>query len=267
MPARVSSYAAPAVSPDHRLKAIGIAIAGFGPLLVAAALVPIRGDLAGANAVLVFVIVVVLASACGGWTSGVVAAVVSTLAYDFFLTVPYQSLSIEHTGDLVTAVLLIVIGLIVVALMSVGRQSRGATEMTRAEMTRMQRIAAMVAGDAEAEDVILSVEAELLGLLSLRDCRFDVAPCGSALPRIERSGAIERGKRRWVGGELSLPAEGAEIPVAGRGHTFGRLVLIPDWDVGVSIEQCAVAVALADQLGAALAADPGPRPTNEWNVS
>jgi hypothetical protein len=255
------------VSPDHRLQAIGIAIAGFGPLLVAAALVPLRDDLASANILLVFVIVVVLASAFGGWSSGVVAAVVSTLAFDFFLTAPYLSFNIEHTGDVVTAALLMVIGLIVVALVSIGRRRRGATDAMRADMARLRRISALVAGDAEAEDVILSVEAELLGLLALRECRFEMPPNAPRLPRVDRSGSVEPGRRRWVNGELSLPADGAEIPVVGRGQTFGRLVLIGDWDVGVSIEQCALAVALADQLGAALAAEPGPRPLNERNLS
>jgi hypothetical protein len=263
----VSSHAAAEELSDHRLKAIGLAIAGFGPLLAAAALVPLRNDLASANAVLVFVIVVVLASACGGWASGAIAAVVSTLAFDFFLTTPYLSFSMEHTGDIVTALLLILIGLIVAAVVSVGRRSRLATLRTRAEMTRMRRVAAMIADDAEAEDVRLSVQAELLGLLSLRDCWFEVPPFASELPRIDRTGSVAGGKRRWVGGELTLPAEGAEIAVVGRGHAFGRLVLIPDWNVGASIEQCTVAVALADQLGAALAAGPGPRPTTEWNVT
>ena len=115
--------------------------------------------------------------------------------------------------------------------------------------------------------MILSVEAELLSLLSLRGCRFETPPFTSELSRIERTGAVEGGRRRWVAGELTLPADGAEILVIGRGHIFGRLVLIGDWDVGVSIEQCAVALALADQLGAALAAEPGPRPTSDWNIS
>jgi hypothetical protein len=43
--------------------------------------------------------------------------------------------------------------------------------------------------------------------------------------------------------------------VLGRGKAFGRLVLVPDLSVGVSIEERVVAVALSDQLGAALAAD------------
>lgn len=264
----VSSHALPAVAPDHRLKALGISIAGLGPLLAAAVLVPVRNDLASANAVLVFVIVVVVAAACGGWTSGLVAAAVSTMAFDFFLTRPYQSFDIERSGDIVTAILLAVIALIVVALVTTLRRSRGATDATRREMSRLQRIAALVAGDAEAEDVILSVEAELLGLLSLRECHFEAAPYGAALPRVERAGSVGGGgRRRWIDGELTLPADGAEIPVVGRGRAFGRMVLVGDWDVGVSIEQCSVAVALVDQLGAALAADTGSRPTNERNLS
>ncbi len=43
--------------------------------------------------------------------------------------------------------------------------------------------------------------------------------------------------------------------MAARGQTFGRLVLVPDVSAGVSIEERIVAVALVDQLGAALAAD------------
>ncbi len=263
----MSLHFAPAVATDHRRKAIATAIAGFGPLLAAALLVPIRDDLAGANAILVFVIVVVVAAAVGDWVSGLVAAVVSTLAFDFFLTTPYLSFSIDHSGDVVTALLLAVIALIVVALMVYARRSRGATDAARAEMTRLQRIAAMVAGDAESEDVILSVEAELFGLLSLRECRFEVAPYADQLPRVDHRGSVEGGRRRWINGELTLPADGAEIPVVGRGRIFGRVVLIGDWDVGVSIEQCSVAVALVAQLAAALAGDDRALPTNERNRS
>ena len=80
-------------------------------------------------------------------------------------------------------------------------------------------------------------------------------PFTSTLPRIERTGAVEGAHRRWIAGEFTLPGLGAEIPVAARGQTFGRLVLIPDVSAGVSIEERIVAVALVDQLGAALAAD------------
>jgi hypothetical protein len=116
-------------------------------------------------------------------------------------------------------------------------------------------VAELVASDSDAEDVVLSVQAELIGLLSLRDCRFEAPPFTSELPTLERNGAIAGDHRHWIGGEYTLPAQGAQIPVLGRGKTFGRLVLVPDLSVGVSIEERIVAVALSDQLGAAFAAD------------
>ena len=56
-------------------------------------------------------------------------------------------------------------------------------------------------------------------------------------------------------GEFTLPAEGVEIPVLGRGRQVGRLVLEPEPDVGVSLEERIVAIAISDQLGAAVAAE------------
>jgi Domain of unknown function (DUF4118) len=255
-----------AARPDDRLEAIGLAIGGFGPLAIAALLVPLRHELVGVHVALVFVVVVVLAAACGGRVSGVVAAVVSTMSYDFFFTKPYQSLKIDRAEDIGTAVLLLGIGLIVAEVMAFGYRSRQGWKRTREEVTRLHRVAELVAGGVVAEDVLLSVRAELLGLLSLRECEFEQPPFESALPRVERNGAIEGGTRRWVGREFSLPAEGVEIPVLGRGRVFGRLVLIPDWNVGTSVEERVVAVALADQVGAAFAAEPWPYRTTERNV-
>src|SRR5690242_11544650 len=103
--------------PGEGLNAIGLAVAVLGPLVVVGILVPFRDDsLVSSNVALVFVIVVVLAAAAGGRSAGVVAAVVSTFTYDFFFTHPYQSLKIENTDDIGTAVLLLVIGLLVAAL-------------------------------------------------------------------------------------------------------------------------------------------------------
>jgi hypothetical protein len=252
--------------PDDRLEILGLAIGGFGPLVVSALLVPLRHHLVGAHIALAFGIVVVLAAACGGRIAGVVAAVMSTLSYDFFFTKPYQSLKIDRAQDLGTTVLLLGIGLIVAEVMAFGYRSRQASTRTREEATRLHRVAGLVADGAVAQDVLASVRAELLGLLSLRECDFERPPFETTLPRVERNGAIKEGKRRWVGGELTLPAEGVEIPVRGRGRLFGRLVLIPDWNVGTSVEERVVTVALADQVGAAFAAEPWPDRTTEENM-
>src|SRR5437763_7128342 len=95
--------------PDDASTAVGVAIGTFGPLAVAALCIPLRGHVATANLALVFVLVVVAAGAAGGRLAGLAGAVVSTMAYDFFLTRPYGSLKIDRAADFETAVLLLVI--------------------------------------------------------------------------------------------------------------------------------------------------------------
>jgi hypothetical protein len=262
----VSSRELDAPSSDDLLKAIGLAVAAFGPLVVAAALVPFRDQVVGENVALVFVVVVVLAAACGGRRSGALAALVSAMAYDFFFTRPYQSLKIDRAEDFGTVMVLLVISLLIAELMAIGQRSRAASRRARDDVTRLYRVAGALADGAEAEDVLRSVEAELLGLLRLEDCRFEQPPFGLSLPRIERSGAVEAGRRRWVAGQFTLPAEGVEIPVFGHGRLFGRFVLVPDWHAGVSLEERVVAVALVDLVGGAFAAEQLPRRNSEGNA-
>lgn len=255
------------MGPDDRLVALGVAMGGFGPLVVSGALVPLRGHLNNANVALVFVLVVVVAAAAGGRWAGVVAAAVSTLSFDFFFTRPYLSLKIDRLADVETTLLLLVVGLVVGELVVWLHRGRRELHRGRDEIARLRRVAELVAKGAETEDVGHVVEAELIGLLSLRECEFDPAPVGAPLPRLERNGSIATLRRRFVAGEFALPAEGVELPVLGRGYQLGRFVLTPDPDVGVSIEERVVAVALADQFGAVLAAEreiPGSDEEKPW---
>lgn len=242
-------------APDDMTRAVGLAIAAFGPLLVAGVLVPFRDDLASANVVLVFVLVVVFGAAAGTRFSGALTAVVAAMSYDFFFTKPYQSLKIENANDLGTTLLLLAIGLVVAEIVAFTRQHRARAETRRDEIQMLRRTAELVAAGTSTDDVLDTVKGELVELLSLVECRYESAPTASVLPRIERTGAVDGAHRRWLGGEFTLPGLGAEIPVVARGRDLGRLVLIPDVSVGVSLEERIVAVALVDQLGAALAAD------------
>ena len=230
-------------------------IAAFGPLLVAGLLVPFRDDLASANVVLVYVLVVVFGAAAGTRWSGALTAVVAAMSYDFFFTKPYQSLKIDNANDVETTLLLLAIGLVVAELVAFTRRHRARAETRSDEIQMLRRTAELVASGAPSDRVLDTVKDELVELLSLVECRYEGAPFAATLPQIQRTGAIDGAHRRWISGEFTLPGLGAEIPVAARGRTFGRLVLIPDTSVGVSIEERIVAVALVDQLGAALAAD------------
>jgi Domain of unknown function (DUF4118) len=241
--------------PDDRLVAAGLGVAALGPLVVASLLVTVRDRIAGSNAALVFVIVVVLAAALGGRWAGFTAAVVSAMSYDFFLTRPYGSLKIDELEDIVATVLLLAVGLIVGEVVVWAHRGHRQKKRGQDEITRLHRVAEQVASGARAHDVLESVRVELTDLLSLRDCRFEQPPFGTPLPRLGRNGSIDLPRRRIVRGEFALPPEGVEIPVLGRGRQVGRLVLEPEPEVGVSIEERVVAIAISDQLGAAVAAE------------
>lgn len=235
----------------------GIAIGGFGPLLVAALLVPLRNDsFVAANVTLVLVAIVVAAAAAGGRATGAIAAVVAAASYDFFFTTPYQSLKIDRFQDVVTAALLLGIGLGVAELVGLVRRARAVADRRDDMLATVAQVAELVAAGADAREVREAAEAELARLLSLRACRFETPPYDEILPVIGSGGGLEGGRRRWVDGELSLPAEGAQLPVYGNGRELGRLVLVPDWNVGVTVADRVAARAFAAQVGAALVALP-----------
>ena len=186
------------------------------------------------------------------------------MSYDFFLTRPYGSLKIDELEDIVATVLLLAVGLIVGEVVVWAHRGHRQKKRGQDEITRLHRVAEQVAAGASAHDVLESVRAELTHLLSLRGCTFEQPPFGSPLPRLGRNGSIDIPRRRIVRGEFTLPAEGVEIPVLGRGRQVGRLVLEPEPDVGVSIEERVVAIAISDQLGAAVAAElDAPKPNGD----
>jgi Domain of unknown function (DUF4118) len=245
----------PPEGPDDRLVVAGLGLAALGPLVVASLLVTVRDHMARSNAALVFVIVVVLAAALGGRWAGFTAAVISAMSYDFFLTRPYGSLKIDELEDIVATVLLLAVGLIVGEVVVWAHRGHRQKKRGQDEIIRLHRVAEQVAAGASAQNVLESVRAELIDLMSLRACTFEQPPFGTPLPRLGRNGSIDIQRRRIVRGEFTLPSEGVEIPVLGRGRQVGRLVLESEPDVGVSLEERMVAIAISDQLGAAVAAE------------
>lgn len=242
-------------------------LGGIGAVGVAGALVGLRGNIANANIALVLVVVVVLAAALGGRGPGAFTAIMAAVSFDFFHTQPYLSLTINSRDDAETAALLLVVGLIVGHIASRSRVSRAAASEGRTEIERIHRLAEQVARGDDPADVILAGQAELTALLGLRDCRFEPSG-GSPLPRLDRTGALPQGiGLRYARGGFELPPEGVELPVLTRGQPVGRFVLTPTAGAPASLEQRIVAVAIADQVGAALGAiRPGPNHNSNKGV-
>jgi hypothetical protein len=239
--------------PQNPTPLVGMAIGALGPVAVALALVPVRSELHNANLALMLVLVVVAAGIVGGRRAGALAAIVATLAFDFFLTRPYLSLKIKTSADLETALILLGVGLLVGAVSSRGRRSERERERAAAAVGRVHRVAELVAQGAPLGAVVDAVTREVRSLLHLQDCWLELPRDTYVMPTLERGGTIETSERRWFSGGIALSEDGVELPVLERGEPVGRIVLIGDPTQAVTIEERVVAVALADQLGAALA--------------
>jgi uncharacterized protein DUF4118 len=238
---------------DHTLP--GYIIGGIGPIVVAAVLVPLRNELDNTNLALALVVVVVIAALAGGRGPGALAAIIAAMSYDFFLTKPYLSLTIDSADDVETTIFLLLVGLLVGEIVVRFRRTQRIAARGASEIARLHRVAELAAGGAPVEELEHTVADELLGLLDLRECFYEAAPVGRPLPRLERNGAVTgMTTHRFSGDEFVLPAE-IELPVLGRGRQLGRFVMVSSPTAGASLEERTVAVALSDQLGAVLAGE------------
>lgn len=231
----------------------GLVLGAVGPIAVASMLVSTRQTLQNTNVALILVVVVVFAAALGGRAAGAVGALISALSFSFFHTRPYLRLTIDQAEDLETTVLLLVVGLVVGHIAAGRRQAR---DFARSEIHRMHRMTGFVARGDETPVIILAAEAELVDLLRLTSCRFETLPSSGPLPRIERNGSLALNQYRFRPEGFELPEGGVELPVYGNGALLGRFVLEPTPGQGVSPDQRVMAVAIANQVGAALATSP-----------
>jgi hypothetical protein len=228
----------------------------LAPAGTAAALIPARSHTENTNIALVLVVVVVAISVLGRRWAAALSAMSAALWFEFFHTRPYYRFTINAHDDLVSAILLLGVGLAVGELAVRGRRHRAAAKEGSNEIARIHAVAERVAGGEPAEFGVVVVANELRDLLSLRDCRFDRytrGPDDKPIARIERSGDVVLGELRWGVHSMGLPGKEVELLVQGQGRTLGRFLLEPTPGMPVSFDRRVVAVALADQVGAALA--------------
>ena len=223
-------------------------------MFVAAALVGVRGEIANVNVALVLVLVVLGAAALGGRVAGAVSGLVAATAFDFFHTRPYGLLKITRPNDLVTTLLVLVVGLVAGEVAERSSRFKAGLHEERRHVRRLYRVGKLATSAGEDDrDLVMIVTAELIETLGLRDCFFEHPPFLSELPHLDADGTIS-GSQDYPHGGLELPGEGVDLRVVGRAGAIGRFVLVPRPEIRVSSERLLVSVALAQELGLALAA-------------
>ena len=124
------------------------------PVVAAAALIPGRGRLDSADNALILVVVIVAVASTGRRLAAAVAALVSALSFDFFLTRPYNSFRITRHADLITELLLLVVGLAVGELAARGRLHRQAAGVGRRQLAQLHSVTELAASGQDARLVV-----------------------------------------------------------------------------------------------------------------
>lgn len=246
--------------PGHQLleRKLGVWIlAVAGPLAVSGALIGFRDEFPATNAALVLVLVVFAAGTIGGRQGGITSAVVAALCFDFFFTRPYYSFNIDSRDDIETTIVLVIVGIAVGELVVRERRSRHIARARGREVDQIRRVAELGAGGGSDGRLIRVVQREIVELLGARGVRFERPPFATTLPRIGHDRVTIPAHGGRFGPPLG-PRNEIELLVWGGGREIGRLVVIVADDSSalttVPSADRALAVALADQLGAVLAA-------------
>jgi K+-sensing histidine kinase KdpD len=225
------------------------------PLAVAAVLVPFRASFPNTDAALAMMLVVVAVAANGYRLAGVLAAVSTAVWFDFFLTQPYERFTITRRTDIETTVLLLVIGVAVTEIAAWGRRQYVAASRRAGYLDGINSAARAVAAGGSVSALTDQVGRQLARLLSLRSCSFQFGVAGIGRPaRLRHDGSVTLGQRTWDVDAEGFPAgTDTELLVEGGGVFQGRFLMTPAPGARPTLEQRLLAIALADQVGAALA--------------
>lgn len=234
----------------------------LAPPAVCALLTPFREHFDNANAALLLVVVIVAVAVFGIRLAGVVAAVSSAVWFDFFLTMPYDSFTINSSNDVEQAVLLLVIGIAVTQIAIWGREQQAKASRRAGYLDGVITTSQAVAAGGSTDDLIEQVRAELTAVLGIDGAKFVAGSKQTQAPRLNPDGSVTRGSHVLKVERDGLPTNAEiELIVQHAGEARGRFLLTAASRIArPDLEQRLVAVALADQVGAALTTQESVRP-------
>lgn len=239
--------------PVYRNRSAVLVLAAALPLLACLLLAGFRASVQNTNAALLLVLLVVAAAATGQRFAGILAALSSAIWFDFFLTAPYHRLAITGRADIETAVLLVLVGLATTEIALWGRRQHGQASRQQGYLAGVLGTVNSVAVGQDPDEVTEQVTRQLQTLLGIDACRFSVEENADVSGRLERDGTVTRLGRLVDVERNGLPTDTEiELPVQSGGVVTGRYLLTASTRISrPSLEQRQVAIAVADQVGAA----------------
>jgi hypothetical protein len=233
---------------------VAIAAALAVPLAGAAILLPWRSSWPNTNVALLLVVTVVAVAAGGNRVAGALAALSAAVWFDFFFTVPYERFSIAHSSDVTTFLLLLAVGVAVSQLAARARHLKRVTIEDAGYLARIVDSAALTQTAGSPDAVIQHVSRELVGLLDLRDCRFEYGMLIGHPARLEADGRVLTRHGYYPVDEAGLPKDELELRTFTNGQYCGRFMMRPNPGARPSQRARLVAVTLADLAGHSLGA-------------
>lgn len=217
----------------------------LGPA-VAGGLTVLRGQVRGDHVALGLVLVVALVSAAGRPPAGLVAAATTGVAFDVFWTEPYGSIRVLDGGDVLTVVLLVVVGAAVEQISWWGARQQ-ASASTRGGYLRTLERAADGGADEAAVRAAEKAIAEVLGVSRVRF----VLDRRMSRTVLQANGTVTRSGRPWPVETEGLPVDDLiSVPAPAPHHPEAHFAVAAsaEW-VRPTLEQRQVASLLARLAG------------------
>lgn len=222
---------------------LAFALGAVGSGVVAVAWIPLRQSQSSVEVALVLVAWMSLAGASRRRAAVVGAAAGAAVGFTYFDTRPYDHWTIARGPDLATAVTLVVVGILTAELAVRLGRSRHNEAAATVQLARVRDAAALLAHGEEPVVLIGAVAEELAEAAGVAECWFSTEPLPPGTPVVSRDGDVV------LGGAHLLA-----VPVWALGSVVGHFLLRPPPDNAPPAARLRVAVTLADQVGAALAA-------------
>lgn len=215
-----------------RRKVRGYVLAVLLPPLLAACLVPFRGQLNLVSDMLLFLLLTVIVSLVGGLAPALIAAVTGSVLLNYFFTPPFHTLTISETNNALALVVFVLVAALVSSTVDMAARRTRQAARAAAEARILANLAGSVLGGEEALVSMLQRVRETFGLMSVT--------------------LLERGEQGWssiasAGPPIELPAreEDTEVPAGNdlRLVLRGRLLRADDQRlVGAFAAQAAVVI-------------------------